>query len=184
MIRVFLIGYMGAGKTTLGKIVARKLNLSFVDIDYFIENRFHKKIRDLFEAHGETGFRELEKKILREVADFENVIISTGGGAPCFFDNMDFMNQKGKTVFLKVHPDILFRRLRVSATSRPVLKEKTDEELHTFIVQTLETRSPFYIQAQYIFNTDELENRWQIDEAACRLCDILTINDSPHNVLT
>ncbi|KAA6332217.1 Shikimate kinase [termite gut metagenome] len=176
MIRVFLIGYMGAGKTTLGKIVARKLNLSFVDIDCFIENRFHKKIRDLFEERGETGFRELEKKILHEVAEFENVIISTGGGAPCFFDNMDFMNQKGETIFLKVHPDILLRRLRVSTTSRPVLKDKTDEELHTFIVQTLEIRSPFYIQAQHIFNTDELENRWQIGEAACRLCDILKVS--------
>jgi shikimate kinase len=176
MTRVFLIGYMGAGKTTLGKILARKLNLSFVDIDCFIENRFHKKIRDLFEERGEAGFRELEKKILHEVAEFENIIISTGGGAPCFFDNIDFMNQKGKTVFLKVHPDILFHRLRVSTTSRPVLKDKTDEELHTFITQTLEIRSSFYTQAQYTFNTDKLENRWQIDEAVCRICDILKIN--------
>ncbi|KAA6350813.1 Shikimate kinase [termite gut metagenome] len=176
MIRVFLIGYMGAGKTTLGKILARKLKLSFVDIDCFIESRFHKKIRDLFDERGEADFRKLEKKILHEVAEFENVIISTGGGAPCFFDNMDFMKQKGKTVFLKVHPDILFRRLRVSTTSRPVLRDKTDEELHTFIAQTLEIRSPFYTQAHYTFNTDELENRWQIDEAACRLCDILKIN--------
>ncbi|KAA6336333.1 Shikimate kinase [termite gut metagenome] len=93
-----------------------------------------------------------------------------------FFDNIDFMNQKGKTVFLKVHPDILFHRLRVSTTSRPVLKDKTDEELHTFITQTLEIRSSFYTQAQYTFNTDKLENRWQIDEAVCRICDILKIN--------
>ncbi|KAA6336431.1 Shikimate kinase [termite gut metagenome] len=178
MIRIFLIGYMGAGKTTLGKALARKLNLSFVDIDWFMENRFHKRIRDLFEERGEAGFRELERKILHEVAEFEDVIISTGGGAPCFFDNMDVMNRKGSTVFLDVQPDVLFRRLRITSASRPILKDKTDEELRTFIIQALEGRLPFYTQAQYTFNADELENRWQIDEAVRRLCEMLEIDNS------
>ncbi|KAA6334980.1 Shikimate kinase [termite gut metagenome] len=178
MIRIFLIGYMGAGKTTLGKALARKLNLSFVDIDWFMENRFHKRIRDLFEERGEAGFRELERKILHEVAEFEDVIISTGGGAPCFFDNMDVMNRKGSTVFLDVQTDVLFRRLRITSASRPILKDKTDEELRTFIIQALEGRFPFYTQAQYTFNADELENRWQIDEAVRRLCEMLEIDNS------
>jgi shikimate kinase len=176
MIRIFLIGYMGAGKTTLGKALARKLNLSFVDIDWFIENRFHKRIQDLFEERGEAGFRELERKILHEVAEFEDAIISTGGGAPCFFDNMDLMNRKGSTVFLDVQPDVLFRRLRMTSTSRPILKDKTDEELSAFIIQALEGRLPFYTQAQYTFNADKLENRCQIDETVQRLCEVLDID--------
>ena len=91
MIRIFLIGYMGAGKTTLGKAFAREMGLTFVDLDWYIEERFHKTIRQLFTEMGEDGFRELEKRMLHEVADFENVVISTGGGTPCFFDNMEFM---------------------------------------------------------------------------------------------
>jgi shikimate kinase len=178
MIRIFLIGYMGAGKTTLGKVLARKLNLSFVDIDWFIESRFRKKIQDLFEERGEAGFRELERKILHEVAEFEDVIISTGGGAPCFFDNMDLMNRKGSTVFLDVQPDVLFRRLRITTASRPILKDKTDEELRAFIIQSLEGRLPFYTQAQYTFNTDELETRPQVNEAVRRLCEMLKIDNS------
>ena len=94
MIRIFLIGYMGAGKTTLGKAFAKKYNLSFVDLDWYIEERFHKTVQELFAERGEDGFRELERNMLHEVADFENVIISTGGGAPCFFYFFDFVGLK------------------------------------------------------------------------------------------
>lgn len=99
MVRIFLTGYMGAGKTTLGKAFARQMDIPFVDLDWYIEERFHKTVGELFTERGETGFRELERNMLHEVAEFENVVISTGGGAPCFFDNMDFMNRTGKTVF-------------------------------------------------------------------------------------
>ena len=111
--------------------------------------------------------------MLHEVAEFENVVISTGGGAPCFFDNMDFMNRTGKTVFLDVHPDVLFRRLRVAKQQRPILQGKEDDELKAFIVQALEKRAPFYHQAQYIFNADELEDRWQIETSVQRLQQLL-----------
>ena len=100
--------------------------------------------------------------MLHEVAEFENVVISTGGGAPCFFDNMEFMNRAGKTVFLDVHPDVLFRRLRVAKQQRPILQGKEDDELKTFI-----------IQADYIFNADELEDRWQIETSVQRLQQLL-----------
>ena len=92
MVRIFLTGYMGAGKTTLGKAFARQMDIPFVDLDWYIEERFHKTVGELFIERGETGFRELERNMLHEVAEFENVVISTGGGAPCFYDNMDFMN--------------------------------------------------------------------------------------------
>ncbi len=169
MVRIFLTGYMGAGKTTLGKAFARQMNISFIDLDWYIEERFHKTIGELFTERGETGFRELERNMLHEVAEFENVVISTGGGAPCFFDNMEFMNRVGKTVFL----DVLFRRLRVAKQQRPILQGKEDDELKAFIVQALEKRAPFYTQAQYIFNADELEDRWQIDASVRRLQQLL-----------
>ena len=119
MIRIFLTGYMGAGKTTLGKAFAREMNVPFIDLDWYIEERFHKSIRELFVERGEASFRELERNMLHEVSEFEDVIISTGGGTPCFFDNMDYMNGHGQTVFLDVHPDILFRRLRVANPAAP-----------------------------------------------------------------
>ena len=140
MVRIFLTGYMGAGKTTLGKAFARKLNIPFIDLDWYIEERFHKTVGELFTERGEAGFRELERNMLHEVAEFENVVISTGGGAPCFYDNMEFMNRTGKTVFLNVHPDVLFRRLRIAKQQRPILQGKEDEELMDFIIQALEKR--------------------------------------------
>ena len=129
MVRIFLTGYMGAGKTTLGKAFARKLNVPFIDLDWYIEERFHKTVGELFTERGEAGFRELERNMLHEVAEFENVVISTGRGAPCFYDNMEFMNRTGKTVFLNVHPDVLFRRLRIAKQQRPILQGKEDDEL-------------------------------------------------------
>ena len=175
MIRIFLTGYMGAGKTTLGKAFARKLNLPFVDLDWYMEERFHKTVGELFVERGEAGFRELEKNMLHEVGAFEDVVISTGGGAPCFFDNMDFMNRNGKTVFLNVHPDVLFRRLRVAKQQRPILQGTQDDELKEFIIRELEKRTPFYSQAQYVFNADELEDRSQIEKSVEKLRDLLKL---------
>ena len=170
-----IIGQNGAGKTTLGKAFARKLNVPFIDLDWYIEERFHKTVGELFTERGEAGFRELERNMLHEVAEFENVVISTGGGAPCFYDNMEFMNRTGKTVFLNVHPDVLFRRLRIAKQQRPILQGKEDDELMDFIIQALEKRAPFYTQAQYIFNADELEDRWQIESSVQRLQELLEL---------
>ena len=173
MTRIILIGYMGAGKTTVGKALSQSLALPFYDLDWYIEERYRRTITQIFAENGENGFREIEQKILHEVAEFENVVISTGGGAPCFFDNMEFMNRAGKTVFLDVHPDVLFRRLRVAKQQRPILQGKEDDELKTFIIQALEKRAPFYHQAHYIFNADELEDRWQIETSVQCLRQLL-----------
>lgn len=175
MIRIFLIGYMGAGKTTLGKAFARDLNISFVDLDWYIEERFHKTIPELFTEKGEKGFRELEKNMLHEISAFENVIISTGGGTPCFFDNMKHMNKHGKTVFLNVSTATLFQRLRTATQSRPILKGKKDNELLEFIKNTLEKRKPFYTQAHYSFNVDQLDDHGQIENAVRNLRELLEL---------
>lgn len=176
MIRIFLTGYMGAGKTTLGKALARKLNVPFVDLDWYIEERFHKSVGELFAERGEAGFRQLERNMLHEVGEFEDVVISTGGGAPCFFDNMEYMNRVGTTVHLNVNSRVLFRRLRVAKQQRPILQGKKDEELLQFIEEALVKRSAFYSQAQYQFNAENLEDRWQIDNSVEELQKMLALD--------
>lgn len=175
MTRIFLIGYMGAGKTTLGKAFARALGLTFVDLDWYIEERFHKSIRQLFAERGEEGFRELEKRMLHEAGDFEDVVISVGGGTPCFFDNMEYMNEAGETVFLDVNLQVLFRRLKVANQQRPLLDGKTDEELMQFIREALDKRLPFYTKAKHIFNGERLEDRHQIQQSVERLKELLKL---------
>ena len=175
MIRIFLTGYMGAGKTTLGKAFAREMNVPFIDLDWYIEERFHKSIRELFTVRGDSSFRELERNMLHEVGEFEDVVVSTGGGTPCFFDNMEYMNGCGQTVFLDVHPDILFRRLRVAKQQRPILQGKTDEDLRTFIVEALDKRAPFYSQARYRFDAGRLESRRQIAGSGQELRALLIV---------
>ena len=175
MIRIFLIGYMGAGKTTLGKAFARVMGLSFVDLDWYIEERFHKTVSQIFSERGEDGFRDLEKRMLHEAADFEDVVISVGGGTPCFFDNMDYMNQAGETVFLDVDVKVLFRRLKVAKQQRPLLADKTDEELMAFITEALQKRLPHYTKAKHVFNGEQLENRRQIQKSVERLKELLKL---------
>lgn len=176
MKRIFLIGYMGSGKTTLGKAFSKEWGLTFVDLDWYIEERFHKTVGQLFSSLGEDGFRELEKRMLHEVADFEDVIIATGGGTPCFFDNIDFMNAKGETVFLDATMKALFRRLKIAKQQRPLLAQKTDDELMDFITEALEQRMPFYSQAKYTFQSDELENRREIQGSVQRLAELLQMD--------
>lgn len=173
--RIFLTGYMGAGKTTLGKAFAREMKVPFIDLDWYIEERFHKTIRELFAERGEASFRELERNMLHEVGEFEDVVISTGGGTPCFFDNMEYMNAHGQTVFLDVDVEILFRRLRIAKQQRPILQGKNDDELRAFIVEALEKRAPFYSQARYRFDGGHLESRSQIAGSVCRLRELLEL---------
>jgi shikimate kinase len=175
MTRVFLIGYMGAGKTTLGKAFARALGLTFVDLDWYLEERFHKTVRQLFTERGEEGFRELERRMLHEAAEFENVVISVGGGTPCFFDNMEYMNEVGETVFLDVDIQVLFRRLKVAKQQRPLLDGKSDEELLAFIREALDKRLPYYSKAKHTFNGERLEDRRQIQQSVERLKELLDL---------
>src|SRR5690554_4762065 len=133
MERIFIIGYMGSGKTTVGKRLAKALSLDFIDLDAYIQSKYRKTIPQLFEEKGEKGFRELEHLTLREVATFEDVVISTGGNAPCFFDNMELMNGAGTTVYLQAEPNELADRLAASKTVRPLIAGKSREELVPFI---------------------------------------------------
>ena len=119
---------MGAGKTTVGKALAKETGLQFYDLDWYIEGRMRKTVPQLFAERGEDGFRQVERTMLHEAAEFEDVILSRGGGTPCFFDNMEYMNAQGDTVYLKASPEVLCAHLRMGKTRRPLLEGKTPEE--------------------------------------------------------
>ena len=168
MTRILLVGFMAAGKTTLGKALAKDLGLQFVDLDLYIESRYHATVSQIFAERGEEGFRQIERNMLHEVAEFEDVIIATGGGTPCFFDNMEYMNAQGTTVFLDASVDVIFTRLTIARTQRPLVDGKTDEELRSYITETLNRRLPYYSRATHSFCANQLENVKQISESAER----------------
>ena len=165
MKRIFLIGYMGSGKTTLGRAFAKSAGLSFIDLDWYIEERTHRTVSQLFQEEGEEGFRRLEHRMLHEVSEFEDVVIACGGGTPCYFDNMDFMIQSGITVYLDASQNVLFKRLKIASANRPLVKGKTDDELRDIIAKGLETRMPWYSKARLRMDASRLESRHQIAES-------------------
>ena len=173
MKRIFLIGYMGAGKTTVGKVLARQLGLSFIDLDHYIEGRYHKTVGQLFAGKGEEAFRDIERRMLREVAAFEDVLVSTGGGAPCFFDNMEYMRHRGVTIYLAASVQTLCRRLSHAKVKRPLVAGKTPEELYEYITEMLNRRESYYRQADYRFDADGYESLDSVDEAVHRLAVLM-----------
>src|SRR5574344_117768 len=158
MRRIIIVGYMGSGKTTVGKALSKEIDMPFYDLDWYIESRLRKTVPQIFAERGEDGFRTVEHNMLHEVAEFENVIVSCGGGTPCFFDNMDYMNEQGQTVYLKASPEVLYGHLIIGKTERPLLKGKSPDEMKAFIQQQLETREPFYSKAKYTLNVDLMDN--------------------------
>jgi len=159
---IFLIGYMGCGKSTLGRALARLSPLEFIDLDNYIENRFHASISDLFSSRGEDGFRKLEQAMLDEVSRFNNVIVACGGGTPCFFNNMDLMNERGTTVWLTTPIERIYERLQRNRAKRPIIADKSDAELMQFITDALAAREPFYSLATHRFCATLLEDKSQI----------------------
>lgn len=152
--RIFLIGFMGSGKTTVGRPLAKALGLRFVDMDHHITDSRHKTVGELFETLGEAGFRELERETLAELSAQDDLVVATGGGAPCFFDNMETMNRAGSTIYLQVSPEGLLARLKHGRDKRPLLRGKSDEELLRYIRETLAGREKFYRQARIAVDCD------------------------------
>ena len=158
MKRIILIGYMGSGKTTVGRALAKELGLPFYDLDWYIESRMRKKVSQIFAERGEEGFRQIERNMLHEVAEFEDVVISCGGGTPCFFDNIDYMNSQAQVVWLKATPEVLHRHLLMGKGDRPLLKGKSPEELIAYIREQLEYREQFYSQARHTLDVSLMDN--------------------------
>ena len=158
MTRIILIGYMGAGKTTIGKALSKELGIVFYDLDWYIESRMRKTVSEIFAERGEEGFRQIEYNMLHEVAEFEDVIISCGGGTPCFFDNMDYMNQQAETIYLKASPEVLFHHLSIGKGVRPLLLDKTPEEVQEFIREQLQEREKYYLQARHTLDVNLMDD--------------------------
>ena len=173
MIRIILIGYMGAGKTTVGKALAKALNVSFYDLDWYIETRMRRTVKQIFDQEGEEGFRRIEHNMLHEVAEFENVVVSCGGGTPCFYDNIDYMNAQGQVVYLKASPEVLYEHLKMGKGVRPLLLNKTPEEVRQFIVEQLAYREQFYSKARYTLDINLLDNYDKISVTVSELIEKL-----------
>lgn len=149
---IFIIGFMGCGKTTLGRKLASKLGYPSMDLDHILEAQVGMTIAEYFSAHGEAAFRVLESEVLRQTSYPANAVISTGGGLPCFFNNMDWMNAHGKTVYIKLSPKTLADRLEKEKEHRPLLREKHGEALVDFIAGRLLEREAFYSTASIVTN--------------------------------
>lgn len=161
MNKIFLTGYMGSGKSTVGKKLAAKLSYDFIDLDKLIEVEYQQSIPEIFATKGEKEFRAMEHNALKKLLEQSNIVVACGGGTPCYYNNMELMNNNGTTVYLKMSADALVSRLFHAKDKRPLIENKTEAELHTFVNRQLEKREDVYHQAQYIvkgknLNVDEL----------------------------
>jgi shikimate kinase len=161
---VYLTGFMGSGKTTVGKKLAAQLNYTFIDLDSYIEKQEGRSISELFNEHGENYFREVEHQCLQTLLKLEKLVVACGGGTPCFYDAMQQMNEHGITVYLEMNVLAIFNRLKQGRMQRPLIAGKSDEALRQYIDEKLKEREPLYLQAQIVvpaidLNISELKNK-------------------------
>ncbi|MCT4588490.1 MAG: shikimate kinase [Carboxylicivirga sp.] len=154
--RIFLIGFMGSGKSTLGKRLKTELGWDFIDLDDYFEERFNTTIKQYFADYGENAFREAERSMLSELVNKEKLIIATGGGTPCYFNNMEVMNSHGLTIYIQLSIETIAGRLSEAKQVRPLIIGKTGDELRDFITEKLQDREPYYNQAKVIADGDVL----------------------------
>ena len=157
MNRIYLVGYMGAGKTTAARRLAQRLGWEVADTDDLFEAKYKISVCDFFNKYDEPLYRKLESEVLKETEKLENVVISTGGGTACYFDNMDWMNQHGLTVFLHISQKAVVDRLVHAKRKRPLAEGKSEEELAAFVEQHYTSRLPFYEQARITVKAEDLD---------------------------
>jgi len=150
--KIYIIGFMGSGKSTYGKDLAEELGYDFLDLDIEIEKQAKANIASIFEEKGEDLFRKIEREALLNTVDLKDTVIATGGGTPCFFDNLKWMNENGVTIYLKLLESDLKKRLEPVMAERPLLKDIDPDELDNFIYRTLRARAYYYHQAQIVIS--------------------------------
>jgi shikimate kinase len=162
--RIYLIGFMGSGKTTVGRNLAKRSGFEFIDLDDMIETKCKATIPVLFQKYDEHAFRIIERESLAETAGMREVVIATGGGTPCFFENMKWMNDHGVTIYLKLDPVSLIHRLQASRKVRPLLKGKSETEITDYVIAKLTEREPFYNKADIIVKGESLKMKNLLSE--------------------
>ncbi len=167
---------MGCGKSTLGRALGAMTSLRFVDLDTLIEARCHRTISTIFKEDGEEHFRRIERRLLEEVSNGEDIVVACGGGVPSYADNMELMNSRGLTVYLNTSRDLLLRRLKAGRRSRPLLSGLDDSSLETFVGRLFAEREPYYSEAKATFSGDLLETLEQIELSANRFIESFHIN--------
>ena len=160
---------MCVGKTTVGREVAKRTGRMFYDLDWYIEDRFRKRIPQIFAEEGEARFRDMERRMLHELAEFEDVAVSCGGGTPCHFDNIDYMNTVGTTVYLQAAPETILAHLALAKGRRPLLEGKTPDELEAYVRNQLAEREPYYTKAQHTVHVDILDDINKVSRLAERI---------------
>lgn len=155
---IYIVGYMGAGKSSGGRRLARTLNVPFVDTDEALMASSGMEVSEIFNAHGELGFRKMEKQVLRELSALDGIrVVATGGGTPCFEDNMDYMLSHGTVVYFKVAPAALVPRLMAKRKNRPLIEQVSEDALPGFIEQHMAEREVHYGQAHITVDADALD---------------------------
>jgi shikimate kinase len=145
--KIYLIGYMGSGKSTLGRILAEALGLSWMDMDTEIESRYKISITNFFRKYGEDSFRNVEHKVLKEIVSIPDIVVSAGGGVPCFHNNMELLNQTGLTIYLEATPELILTRIGPYAWKRPLFKQMDGADIVEKITKHLKSREIYYQQA-------------------------------------
>ena len=152
---IVLVGFPGSGKSTVGRRLARKLGVAFIDLDLYIEEKYHTAVPLLFQKYGEPAFRALEYAALCEVLANDDVVIATGGGTPCHGDAMDRINARARSIYLQLTEEELVERLLHSKKKRPLTNSLAEPELRAYVHETLAKREPFYRQATLVWTPDE-----------------------------
>lgn len=172
--KIILLGYMGSGKSAMGRFLNRQLGLRFVDLDNYIEGAEEMSIPDIFRRYGEGGFRQMEafhlRRIIEEQDDF---VLSLGGGTPCFMENMEYLRGKGTSIYLSASPLVLAERLACSTSKRPLIKGKTGDELLEYVRQSLSLREEHYKKADYELSVETLS----IDQSGHALLELIKQNN-------
>ncbi len=153
MKKLFLVGFMGSGKSTLGKSLARQLKRPFLDLDQYLEEKTGKSVPELFATLGEDRFRELEAESLRELDGMDDkLVVACGGGTPCYHGNMDWINEHGLSFYLKATPRFLLSRLNLSEGPRPLIDPVPEEKREAFIRDLLSEREQYYAKSRFVID--------------------------------
>lgn len=157
MKKIILVGYMASGKSEIGKLLSKKINLPFFDIDYLIENELHKTISEIFDAEGEIYFRKKEHEVfVNKIEENQSFVLSLGGGTPCYANNHEYLQSENIiSIYLKANIETLTQRLKINKSKRPLIKNLSDVGLSEFVAKHLFDRSFYYNQCKYIIVVDD-----------------------------